>query len=132
VIDGLGVQRFDEAQVIHDLRGVRQKFAHPRAAPAVPLELERRPGQRQRRLVGGHAGETLPHAHRPGQFLSVHLGKLRLVVEQIHLRRPAAHEQVNDPLGAWREIRKITQPLVRTRRVRQLRRCSARRMEQSC
>ena len=42
------------------LRGVRQQLADPRAALAVLRELEDRPGERQRRLVAGHAGEPLP------------------------------------------------------------------------
>src|SRR5579864_2582663 len=37
--------------------------------------------------------------------LPVVLVQLRLVVEQIQLRRRAGHEQVNHALGLWREMR---------------------------
>ena len=59
MIDGLGVDALDEAEVIHNLRGVGQEFADPRAAPAMLLELERGAGEGQRGLITRHAGEAL-------------------------------------------------------------------------
>ena len=38
VIDLFGVDGFDERELVGDLRGVRQQFAHPRARLAVLLE----------------------------------------------------------------------------------------------
>src|SRR5262245_34356967 len=35
VVDRFGVQRFDDCDLIHDLRRVRQQFAYPRAALAM-------------------------------------------------------------------------------------------------
>ena len=70
-------------------------------------EFEERTGQRQRGLIRGHAGETLPHAYAGGQVLAVHLIEQRLVIEEIVLRRAAAHEQINNPLGLGREVRPV-------------------------
>ena len=72
---------------------------------AVLRELEKRLHHRERALAGGHAGEPLAHADRCGQFLVVQLLQRGLVIEQIHLRGPAGHEQVNHPLGLGREVR---------------------------
>ena len=50
VVDRLGVHRLDEAEVVHDLRGVRQEVADPGAGLAVLLE----------RLDPGRAGACRP------------------------------------------------------------------------
>ena len=105
VVDVLRVHRPHKAQVVGHPGRVRQQLAHPRAGLAVPGELERRPGQRQGGLVAGHAGEPLAHADGGGEVLAVHLVQQRLVVEQVQLRRPAGHEQVDDPLGPRRQVR---------------------------
>ena len=81
------------------------------ARPAVPRELEDRAGQRQGRLVGRHARQPLTHPDRVRQVLAVHLVQERLVVEQVELRRPAAHEQVDDPLGPGRMMGRGKHPL---------------------
>ena len=98
-----------EAQLVDDLRGVRQQLADPRAALAVLRELELRAGQRKRPLERGHAGQALAHPHRLGQLLAVHRAEQRLVVEQLELRRAAALEQVDDPLGPRHEVRRREQ-----------------------
>ena len=61
-------------------------------------ELERRAGEGRRRLVARHAGEPLAHADAGREVLAVHLDEQRLVVEQVELRRPAGHEQIDDAL----------------------------------
>ena len=63
VVDGLGVQRTDDAQVIGHLGGPRQQLANPRARLAVTGEFKDRPRHRQRRLLGRHPGQSLPHPH---------------------------------------------------------------------
>ena len=114
VVDRLGVHRLDDAELVHDLGGVRQQFADPGARLAVPGELELRSGDRKRPLKRGHAGQALPHADRRRQFLAVHRAQLRLVVEQLELRRPATLKEVDDALRARHEVRGFQQ---RSRRV---------------
>jgi len=63
VIDRIGVHRVDEAEIVHDVGGVREKFAEPDAGLAVLGEFEdaRRDGKLG--LVGGHSGEALAHSY---------------------------------------------------------------------
>ena len=98
VIDRVGDHRPDDAQVVHDAGGVRQETRQPRAAGAVSPEVELRAGQGQRRLIAGHARQSLSLSHRVGQLLAVATRELGLVVERVHLRRPAGHEQVDHAL----------------------------------
>ena len=69
VVDGVGVDRLDQGDVVDALRGVRQQFADPRAALAVLRELEHRRRDRQPRLAAGHGGDPLAHADAVGQVL---------------------------------------------------------------
>ncbi len=100
VVDGLGVHALDEAQLVGQRGGVRHQLAHPRAAFAVLLELERTAGERDRGLVDAHAGEPLAAADVVGQLFAVLFVQQRLVVEQVLLRRPAALEEIDDALGS--------------------------------
>ena len=50
----------------------------------------------------GHRRQPLAHADRVGQVLVEPLVHLRLVVEQVHLRRAADHVQIDDVLGLGR------------------------------
>ena len=105
VVDGLGVERPHDAKVVHHSGGVRKKFIDPGARFAVLGELEDRTRERKNRLVGRHAREALTQANRIGQRLAVALVQQRLVVEGLQLRGAAGHEQVDDPLRLWRELR---------------------------
>ena len=106
MIDGLGDHRSDDAQVVDDPGRVRQEIGDPRAAGAVLLEPELRTGERQRRLVAGHARQALALPHRVRQLFAVALVEHRLVVERLHLRRAAGHEQVDDALGPGRHVQR--------------------------
>ena len=105
VVDRLGVHRADEAQVIGDAGNVRQHVADLDAALAARRKLERRPDQRQRRLVAGHRGEPLAPPDRLRQLGAMLFDQRRLGIEQVELRRAAALEQINDALGLGREVR---------------------------
>ena len=105
VVDRLGVHAADEAQVVDHLRRPRQQLADPHAALAVLLELVLRRRDREAGLAAGHRREPLAHADRVGQVLVVPLVHHRLVVEQVHLRRPADHVQIDDVLRLRREVR---------------------------
>ena len=107
VIDRLGMHRLDEAQVVHDLGRVRQEFADPCPALAVPGELERGRGRGEAGLSGGHAGQALTHANRVRQLGAAQRVEFRLVIEQVHLRGSAGLEQVDDAFGFRRKVRQV-------------------------
>ena len=107
VIDGFGVHRLDEAQVVDDLCRVRQQLADPRTGLSVLRELEHRRRHRKGRLRRGHAGQTLPHPDRGRQLRAAQIVQPRLVVEHVHLRRPARLKQIDHALGRGREMRQV-------------------------
>ena len=89
VIDRLGVNRSNEADLIGDAADVRKQFGHPGAAlPALWKSILRR-RDRQAFLVLGETGQALPHAHAVREILLKPGAQLRLVVIEIHLRRAA-------------------------------------------
>ena len=104
MVDGLGPQRFDEAEFVDHGRGVRHQLADPGTRLAVLLEFKLRAGQWQARLVAGHAGQALAVANFIGQLLTVELVELGLVIEEVLLGRTTRHEQVDHPLGLGREV----------------------------
>ena len=83
---------------------MRQQLAEPGAGLAVLGELEVRAGERDRRLLGRHAGEALAAADVVGQLLAVLLVEQRLVVEEVLLGGAAGLEEVDDALDARREV----------------------------
>ena len=96
--------------------GPRQQFADPGAGLAVLLQLVLRRGDGEAALAAGHRGEPLALADGFGQVLVEHARPcLRLVVEQVHLRRGAGHEQVDDALGLGGEVRQTGQAARRRR-----------------
>ena len=74
VVYGLGIHRVDETELVGDLRGVRQQLADHAAAFTIGRKAEARACQRERFLIGRHASEALPLAHRLGKLLAIHLG----------------------------------------------------------
>ena len=72
------------------------------------------------RLVSRHAGEALAHADGFRQLRAVQLCEVRLVVEQIELRRRAVLEEVDDALGLGRKVRETGEAAHRRRRLRLL------------
>ena len=87
------------------LRRVRQEIAEPGPGLSMLFELERRADHGKRRLIARHAREPLSAADGIGKLLAVPLLEVRLVIEQVQLRRSARHEQVNDPFGLGRMVR---------------------------
>ncbi len=110
VIDLLRVHRLDEAEVVHDLRRVRQELADPGARLAVLRELEARRDHRELGLRRRHGGEPLALADGVRKVVAAPLLELRLVVEHLDLRRPARLEEIDDALGLRREVRQSCQP----------------------
>ena len=118
VVDRLGVHAPDEAQVVDHPRRVGQHLRDPHAALAVLLELVLRGSDREPLLAARHGREPLAHPDRVGQVLVVPLVHHRLVVVEVHLRRPADHVQVDDVLRLGSEV---GQPGQRRRRPRRRR-----------
>ena len=105
VVDALRIHRADEAELVGNLRRVREQFAEPGAAVAVLSELEWRANQRNRTLVTRHAGEPLAATNGVGQLLAALLDQQRLVVIEVELRRSTRLKQVDHPLGLRREMK---------------------------
>ena len=122
VVDRLGLHRADDRDVVDDPRRVGQELAEPCAALAVLRELEDRRGDGEALLPRGHRRDPLAHPHRVGQLDPAPLADRRLVVEQVHLRRCAGLEQVDDPLGLGGEMRQTRQAAGLPVRVRPVRR----------
>ena len=83
---------------------VRHEFAEPRATLAVLREFENARCDRELALPARHRGEPLAHADARGQVLTATRGHLRLGIEEVHLRRCAALEEVDNTLRLWREV----------------------------
>src|SRR5436190_255043 len=76
-----------------------QQIADPRSALALLIELTA--GAEQLHAVGGvHEGETLALDVTLRDRLAVQLDELRLIIEQLQLRWPARHEEIDDVLSA--------------------------------
>ena len=108
----------------------RQQLADPHARLAALLELVLRRRDREARLAAGHRREPLAHADRFGQVLVVPLLHHRLVVVQIHLRRPADHVQIDDMLRLGGEMRERMRPTARHRLLRRASQAGARQRRQ--
>ena len=104
VIDRLGEHRADDAELVDDLRGLGKEIADPGAVLPVLTEPELRSRERQGRLIAGHAGQPLSLPHRIRQLLAVALPEHGLVVERLHLRRAAGHEEIDDALRLGRHV----------------------------
>ncbi len=108
----------DERQVVHHAGQVRHHLGDPGATPAVSGELERAAHQRP---------GVLDELDLPGDLVEVGLAVVfverRLGVEQVHLARPAVHEQVDDRPGLRGEVRlarlEVGRPVRRRRRAAQ-------------
>jgi hypothetical protein len=89
--------RADHAELVGDRREIRQQLAHLDAAPAVLRERESRRQQAGGRPLGAEIGG--------GRTLTGIFDQRRLRIPQIDLRGAAGHEQEDDALGSWREVR---------------------------
>ena len=94
-----GVHAADEAEVIGNLRGVRQQLAEVHAALAVFLEFPRAAEEFAAGLVGEAVMDIAAIVH------AVTALQLRLGIDEVHMTRAAVHEQRNHCLGLGREVR---------------------------
>ena len=102
MVELLGVQRFDDAYVVGHARQVRQQLGDFHAAAAMALEAK--PRAQQIRMPA-QKGESLSFDEMRRHRLSVVPLHYRFVVEQLQVGRGADHVQVDDVLGARREVR---------------------------
>ena len=87
MVELVRVDAFDDRDVVHDLRQMRQHFGQFRPAFAVPGKPKPRPQHGGIRL---DKSVTLPVDHRGRDRLALQLLEQRLAVEQLQLaRRPA-------------------------------------------
>jgi hypothetical protein len=104
VVDRLRVQRADEADLIGELRRVRQQLAQPHAALAVLRKLEHRRRDGEALLPRRHAREPLLATHRVRQILVELRREPRLVIKQIELRRRTRLREPDDALRLRRKM----------------------------
>ena len=110
VVDGLGVHRAHEADVVSDASDMRQKLAdlHARLAPRAE-RLDR--GKRgPSRVVRRHRREAGAAADRRGDVGACVARQLGLRVEEVDMRRATALPEADHPLRAPRKVREARQP----------------------
>jgi hypothetical protein len=104
MVEGVGLHRLDDGDVVDDLRGVRQQLGQFSAALSVLGEPEL--GAQERRIRVDEGG-AIPLEQLGGRQLAVELGQLRLVVEELEMARRARLEHEDDALGLGREVRRL-------------------------
>jgi hypothetical protein len=110
VVDGVGVNRLHQRQVVDDPRRVRQQFADPAAAPAVLAEGELRrapPGTALWPLVMVDSRWFI--RTESGRSRSKCAFQPRFVVPEIDLGRRPVHVQVDHRFRLRREVRQSRQ-----------------------
>ena len=85
MVDGFGVHRLEEAQLVGDLRRERHQLTDPRPAFSAPGKLKLTRCDREPCLFRRHPGQPLALAHRIGQLSTPQIVKLWFVVKQVHL-----------------------------------------------
>ncbi len=105
VIDLLRVHRADDADVVRQLRDVREETGNLLARLAVFLEVHERSARFQFRVL--QLRELLPLGERFGERLAVQLLQLRLPVKCLQVRGPARHAEMNDALGLLRKMERM-------------------------
>ena len=92
MVEGVGVHRLDDAEVVGDLRQVWEELGHFRAALSVTGEFELGAEQRGAGIDEGGA-VALQEIRR--RELAVPLGELGFVVEEFEVTGGACHEEIN-------------------------------------
>src|SRR5579871_2570808 len=102
VVELVGMHRADDADIVHDLRQIRQLTGDLGSRLPVALESVRGAQQFGRAF---DKREPLSLNELLGDLLAVVLVQFRLVVQQIELRRRARHEEEDDVFGFRAEMR---------------------------
>ena len=109
VVDGVGVERLDDSELVDDFRGPGEELAHPRPALPVLGEGEEAGRDRVALLPSGHPGQALVAADRSRQLLAEHVAQLGLVVPGIELRRRAGRKEPDGATRPRSEMRQVRQ-----------------------
>ena len=109
VIDLLRVHGLDEAEIVRNLRGVRQQLAQGRARLSVLSKLVNRRSGREAGLERRHPCQPLSAPHGIRQILAAKFLELRLVIEELQLRWAAGLEQIDHTLRFRCEMRQVWQ-----------------------
>ena len=105
MVDRLGVKAAHPADVIGALVKIRQELViHPHSALALLGELVFGGSNRKPLLSTCHGGQSLAHPDAIGKILVIPFTECRLVVEQVHLGRPAHHVKVDHPFCLWSKV----------------------------
>ena len=105
VVDGLGVHALDDAELVGDGLDPGQQIADPRALFAAAFAGFQGRHHGIRGLAAGHSGEPLRTLHAGRKLLAGVLVKHRFVVEEVHVREPAALEQAEHAFRLRRKMR---------------------------
>ena len=106
MVDGVGVDRLHQRDLVDHIRGVGEEFAVDPAAAAAPLlKFEFGRGHRKPGLAAGHAGEPLIAPHTRRDILVEIVVELWFVIPQIDLRGAAIEVDVDHPLGSRSVVR---------------------------
>ncbi len=105
VVDGFGMNRLDDCQVVDHLCSVRQQFADSGPVGAVLSELKDGRSNRETLLSRCHRCNALAVANRIRQVLIEPIVHFRLVIPHVQLRRSTRHEQVDDSFGPGGKVR---------------------------
>ena len=111
VIDRLGVHRADQGDVVRDAGDIRQQLAEFHLRVAVSGELVTRSRERESLLILRHPSDSLSHREMIAHVFPEVFLQLRLVIEEVLLRRRTALEHVDDPLRFRRVVIFLHQPV---------------------
>jgi hypothetical protein len=102
MIDLVGVQGTDNAQLVGHATQMRKHFADFLAGLAPLLELEHWPQAIQTLTL--QLGNRLPLGKRPWHRLAIHFCQLRFEVEALQMGRSTCHAEENDPFGSLWQV----------------------------
>ena len=99
----LGTHRVDEGEVVRMFRCLTKQFRNPASRLTILLEIP----HRHHDALGGcplaRFGDRTCVVE--GHLLAVHLKQQRLIVERVDVTRSTRHEEEDDPLRPWAEMR---------------------------
>ena len=99
MVDGLGVHRLNDGDVVGHAANVRQSLVHPCAVLAHALEFKHRSDTGERFLAAGHGGQPLAVADGFREFFAMEIAHCRFVIEHVDMAWAARVKQHNDTLG---------------------------------
>lgn len=101
MIDGLGVHRLDETDVVSDAGDMGKEFGDFGAGLAVFFEFVFGAGNGEGFLARGHAGFSLVEVDKVSEFPAVVFLEFWFVVEEVLGGGGAGLEEVDHALGLW-------------------------------